>query len=325
MLQKLFILTIADISAVGPEVMTKWKESLLGELYSLTYAELSGDTGPSFLVRGRENVSFEARDELVAILRKQGGEGYSPETDWSEWVNTKLQELPGRYVQSTPVDQMAAYLLAIRSLPIKPTHVEARFNQTLGVSEYVLITSEQTKPGIFMQVAGVLAAMGLQVLEAQIMTLKDGTVWDVFSVYDSDYEGQPPAGRLEEVSQEIQEVVEGRQSVHQMVERRQRMAFGRPFPTGRHPTEVHIDHEVSDAFTVIDVFADDKQGLLFVIAKTLVYLDLSIHMARIGTRLDQVADVFYVTNLQGEKIISGEGCEHIQHTLHAAIEQFLAE
>ncbi|HBP86486.1 MAG TPA: [protein-PII] uridylyltransferase [Nitrospiraceae bacterium] len=325
MLQKLFILTIADISAVGPEVMTKWKESLLGELYSLTYAELSGDTGPSFLVRGRDNVSFEARDELVAILRKQGGEGYSPETDWSEWVNTKLQELPGRYVQSTPVDQMAAYLLAIRSLPIKPTHVEARFNQTLGVSEYVLITSEQTKPGIFMQVAGVLAAMGLQVLEAQIMTLKDGTVWDVFSVYDSDYEGQPPAGRLEEVSQEIQEVVEGRQSVHQMVERRQRMAFGRPFPTGRHPTEVHIDHEVSDAFTVIDVFADDKQGLLFVIAKTLVYLDLSIHMARIGTRLDQVADVFYVTNLQGEKIISGEGCEHIQHTLHAAIEQFLAE
>ncbi len=92
-----------------------------------------------------------------------------------------------------------------------------------------------------MQVAGVLAAMGLQVLEAQIMTLKDGTVWDVFSVYDSDYEGPPSADRLEEVSQEIQQVVEGRQSVHQMVERRRRMAFGRPFPTGRHPTEVHID------------------------------------------------------------------------------------
>jgi [protein-PII] uridylyltransferase len=324
-LQKLFILTIADISAVGPEVMTKWKESLLGELYSLTYAELAGDTGPSYSGRGRENISLEARDELIAILREHRGEGHSPEPDWAEWVNAKFQQLPGRYIQSTSVDQMVAYLLAIRSLPVKPTHVEARFNKALGVSEYVLITHEQTKPGIFMQVTGVLAAMGLRVLEAQIMTLKDGTVWDVFSVYDPDYEGPPPASRLEEVSREIQQVVEGRQSVHQMVERRRRMAFGRPFPTGRHPTEVHIDHEVSDGYTVIDVFADDKQGLLFVIAKTLVHLDLSIHMARIGTRLDQVADVFYVTNSQGEKIISGEDCEHIQRTLHAAVDQFLAE
>jgi len=103
------------------------------------------------------------------------------------------------------------------------------------------------------------------------------------------------------------------------------MAFGRPFPTGRHPTEVHIDNEVSDAYTVIDVFADDKQGLLFVIARTLVSLDLSIHMARIGTKVDQVADVFYVTNSQGEKIPPGEGCDHIQRALQSAVDQFLAE
>jgi [protein-PII] uridylyltransferase len=322
-LQKMFILTIADISAVGPEVMTKWKEALLCELYSQTYAELVGGKGPS--ANGKENLQPAARDELIAILTRHRIEGDAHESDWSQWVNDRLQQLPARYIQSTPVDQMAAYLLAIRSLPLKPTHVEARFNQALGVSEYVLITHEQTKPGIFMQVTGVLAAMGLQVLEAQIMTLKDGTVWDVFSVYDPDYEGPPPASRLAEVSQEIQEVVEGRQSVHQLFERRRRMAFGRPFPTGRHPTEVHIDHEVSDTYTVIDVFADDKQGLLFVIARTLVSLDLSIHMARIGTRLDQVADVFYVTNSQGEKILPGEGCEHIQRALQTVVDQFLAE
>jgi [protein-PII] uridylyltransferase len=261
----------------------------------------------------------------MAVLKKHRIDEDTHEFDWSSWVNAHLQQLPERYVQSTPVDQMAAYLLAIHSLPTKPTHVEARFNQALGVSEYVLITKEQTKPGIFMQVTGVLAAMGLQVLEAQIMTLQNGTVWDIFSVYDSDYEGPPPESRLEEVSLEIQKVVEGRQSVHEMFERRRRMAFGRPFPTGRHPTEIHIDHEISDTFTVIDVFADDKQGLLFVIARTLVSLELSIHMARIGTRLDQVADVFYLTNLQGKKILPGEDCERIQHALHTAIDQFLAE
>ena len=76
---------------------------------------------------------------------------------------------------------------------------------------------------------------------------------------------------------------------------------------------------------MIDVFADDKQGLLFVIGRTLVSLDLSIHMARIGTKVDQVADVFYVTNSQGEKISSGEGCDHIQRALQSAVDQFLAE
>jgi len=324
-LQKMFILTIADISAVGPEVMTKWKESLLGELYSQTYTELVGNKGPSPSAIERENLQPGARDQLIAILKSHRFEGDVHASDWSQWVNDKLQQLPARYVQSTSVDQMAAYLLAIRSLPVKPIHVEARFNTALGVSEYVLITHEQTKPGIFMQVTGVLAAMGLQVLEAQIMTLQDGTVWDVFSVYDSDYEGPPSASRLEEVSQEIQEVVEGRKSVHQLFERRRRMAFGRPFPTGRHPTEVHIDHEVSDTYTVIDVFADDKQGLLFVIARKLVSLCLSIHMARIGTRLDQVADVFYVTNSQGEKINPGEDCEHIRRALQDAVDQFLVE
>ena len=322
-LQKMFILTIADISAVGPEVMTKWKEALLSELYSQAFTELVGEKSSS--VNGKENMKPAARDQLIAILERHPIEGDGRESDWAQWVNERLQELPARYVQSTPVDQMSAYLLAIRSLPVKPTHVEARFNQALGVSEYVLITHEQTKPGIFMQVTGVLAAMGLQVLEAQIMTLKDGTVWDVFSVYDPDYVGAPPASRLEEVSQEIQEVVEGRHSVHQLFERRRRMAFGRQFPTGRHPTEVHMDHEVSDTYTVMDVFADDKQGLLFVIARTLVDLDLSIHMARIGTRLDQVADVFYVTDSRGEKIPPGEGCDHIQRALQANVDQFLAE
>jgi [protein-PII] uridylyltransferase len=203
--------------------------------------------------------------------------------------------------------------------------VEARFNKVLGVAEYVLITHEQIKPGIFMHVTGVLAAMGLEVLKAQITTLQGGTVWDVFSVYDPDYEGPPPQSRLEEVSEMIRQVVEGKESVHQLFERRRRMAFGRPFPTGRHPTEIHIDHEVSDDFTVIDVFADDKQGLLFVIARTMVSLDLSIHMARIGTRLDQVADVFYVTNSNGEKIPPGERCEHIHRILQSAVDQFLTE
>src|SRR5207237_8656735 len=44
-LKKLYVLTAADISAVGPDVFTKWKETLLSELYLKTLAELAREEG----------------------------------------------------------------------------------------------------------------------------------------------------------------------------------------------------------------------------------------------------------------------------------------
>ncbi|MDH5426902.1 MAG: [protein-PII] uridylyltransferase [Nitrospirota bacterium] len=324
-LQKMFILTVADISAVGPEVMTKWKESLLGELYSRTYEALA--EGQSSNAKGSEQGILKpaARKSLLGEMAKKVGEDFQPDADWTSWVDRQLSQLPDWYLTSTPIEEMAAHLLAMRNVSSMPTHVEGRFNQELGVSEYVLITQTQAKPGLFMQVTGVLAAFGLEVLNAQIMTVGDGIVLDIFSVNDTDCEGSPSEFRFQEVAQEIQSVVQEEYSVEQVFERRRRLTFGRQFPSGRRPTEVLIDNEVSDSFTVIDVFADDKSGLLFLLGKTLVQLDLSIHMARIGTRLDQVVDVFYVTTSSGEKIQDAAHCKDIQLTIQKSVDAFLNE
>ena len=75
---------------------------------------------------------------------------------------------------------------------------------------------------------------------------------------------------------------------------------------------------------MIEVFADDKQGLLFVIARALVGLGLSIHSARIGTRLDQAADVFYVTDNNG-KIQDSQACNNIQEAIQKEVDVFLDE
>jgi [protein-PII] uridylyltransferase len=324
-LQKMFILTVADISAVGPEVMTKWKESLLGELYARTYESMVEGQEPTKTESEESLLNPAARKTLLEFIAIHGREIHEPDPDWSSWVDGQLSQLPDWYIASTPVEQIASHLLAMRNLSSRPTYVEGRFNVELGISEYVLITRAQARPGLMMQVTGVLAALGLEVLNAQIMTLDDGTVLDVFSVNDSNCDGQPSDYRLSEVSQEIQDVVAEESSVDQVFERRRRMTFGRQFPTGRRPTEVLIDNEVSDSYTVIDVFADDKPGLLFVLAKTLVQLDLSIHMARIGTRLDQVVDVFYVTTISGEKIQDATHCVQIQEAIQKIVNTFLDE
>ena len=56
----------------------------------------------------------------------------------------------------------------------------------------------------------------------------------------------------------------------------------------RQPTTVEIDNEVSEDYTVIDVFTRDRVGILFAIANALYHLGLSIHLAKITTNVDQV-------------------------------------
>jgi [protein-PII] uridylyltransferase len=114
-------------------------------------------------------------------------------------------------------------------------------------------------------------------------------------------------------------------TVEELAGQHQRLASARSVPATRMPTEVQIDNETSDRFTIIDVFADDRQGLLYVITRTIFELGLSVHGARISTRLDQVADVFYVSEADGKKIQDHGRLEAVRAALHDGIESFLKD
>jgi len=82
---------------------------------------------------------------------------------------------------------------------------------------------------------------------------------------------------------------------------------------------VEIDNSTADRATIVEVFADDRPGLLYSIAKTLFELDLSIRSAKISTSLDQVADAFYVTDKGGAKVTDVARLESIKKRLLEAI------
>ena len=146
---------------------------------------------------------------------------------------------------------------------------------------------------------------------------------DTFLVKDPDFSGEPTPARLEKVGKAIVSVLKAEFSIEAFMEQNQRVLFRSQMPIRQHRTEVKIDNETSDQFTVIDVFADDKQGLLHEIAKTLYDLGLSVHSAKIGTRLDQVVDVFHVTERNGNKVEDARTCELIQATLQEKVDRFL--
>ncbi|MBL8072160.1 MAG: [protein-PII] uridylyltransferase, partial [Nitrospira sp.] len=313
-LRKLLALTAADIAAVGPDVLTKWKESLLIELYLRAMQEVSGE---------RETADEPQRLARIAddVASQQGADRDLPSD--RTWIRSELEQFPLRYVYGTSPRRIAAHLGAIRRLQAGGVVVETEFNAPLGTCEYAVMAHDDLIPGLFSKIAGVMAAGGLQILDAQIVTRKDGIVVDTFQVADPDYQGAPPVERRESIGSTITEVLTGRQPIETVMRRGARLNMGRSLPAHRQPSEVRIDNETSDRFTILDVFADDRQGLLYIITNAIFQLGLSVHASRISTRLDQVADVFYVTGMDGKKVEEAGRLESIRASILNEIELFL--
>jgi [protein-PII] uridylyltransferase len=84
-------------------------------------------------------------------------------------------------------------------------------------------------------------------------------------------------------------------------------------------TVVNIDNEAADDFSIVEIFTDDRIGVLFAITHSLYQLGLSIHVAKISTNVDQVADVFYVTDRFGKKIQGPERVEEVRRHLFQSL------
>lgn len=89
--------------------------------------------------------------------------------------------------------------------------------------------------------------------------------------------------------------------------------------TPRVRTQVSIDNRASPRHTVIEILARDRPGLLFTIADALHRLGLSIAVAKINTEGMRVADVFYVSEVDGSKVAPGKRSVLVQDRLLTAL------
>jgi [protein-PII] uridylyltransferase len=312
-LKMLYVLTAADIAAVGPGVMTPWKETLLGELFSKTLLELTGDEETA----GETGTLPQKEHVRQALIQRLGAR--IP----TEWLNKQLDAWPERYLQALPVARIATHLEWVARLADMSVLVDANHEPSWGTTEYTVYTRDTLTPGIISKIAGVLASRGVQILDAQILTLADGVVVDAFRVLDQDFPEGPTPSRISDICNAISSVLMDRARVEDLLQEASRFGEGRQGVPLREPTVVQVDNDTSDRYTIIDVFADDRQGLLYVITRAIFDLDLSVHSSRISTKLDQVVDVFYVSDRAGAKVQDAGQCEIIRETIAKRIEEFL--
>ena len=86
------------------------------------------------------------------------------------------------------------------------------------------------------------------------------------------------------------------------------------------PVTVAVDNDASDFFTVIEVGAPDRIGLLYDITRTLADCELDVHLAKVATFTDRVVDAFYVRDDLGRKLHDPNGATALASAMRARLE-----
>jgi [protein-PII] uridylyltransferase len=190
-----------------------------------------------------------------------------------------------------------------------------------GYSEYTICAHDM--PGLFSRITGVMAANGINILGAQINTSKNGKVLDILQVNSPQGNLVTDPARWDKIEQDMRQVIHGEIQVSALVAKRRRPTMLTARPTPRFATKVDIDNDVSEEYTVIDILTHDKVGLLYLITSTLAGLGLYIGVSKISTKVDQVADVFYVRDIFGQKITAPDKLSEICSRLMTAIDEWV--
>ncbi len=312
MLQMLYVLTAADLGAVGPDVWDGWKTEVVTDLYHRTMQHLAGESPETTI------------DSLVEQRRAAVCQRLGPPSDRA-WFDRRLAALPTAYVLATSPEQVAADLRQLHDLDSAGVSVIGQYLPEMATVQFSVATSERITAGIFHKLTGALSSHGLQIRSAQIHTLSDGLVLDRFWVHDPDYAGEPPPQRLEEVKGSLIQSLLSRSGLPPSFRRTWRIGGERFLPVSGVPTRVNIDNSTSPQFTIIDIFTHDRTGLLYAITRTLFELGLSVGRAKIGTFLDQVVDVFYVTDRQNRKLHDEGRLDDIRRRLLEVVEGELVD
>jgi [protein-PII] uridylyltransferase len=300
-LRMLYLLTWADMRAVGPGVLTPWQAVVLHELYARTLAHLTGG-------RPERPSRAQLAGRLHALMKDEAP---------LQTVRAHLAMMSDRYLTTTSVQRMAEHVRMLARLDAVPVVTELFHHPDLGSSDLVVVTRDL--PGLFSLIAGTLAAHGVNIISAQIATRADGIAIDTFQVNDPLGEAITSPAHWERVLETLRGVLTGEQSVEAQLARRR--AGGRLAKGPEAPPKISIDDGLSDEFTVVEVKSPDRLGLLYLITRTLSAQGLDIASARIATEIDQAYDTFYVHDGKGGKLDDADTLERLRLALEQALAQ----
>jgi [protein-PII] uridylyltransferase len=228
-----------------------------------------------------------------------------------EGLDAFLARMPAGYLLAQTSDQVAAHLRLLHGAADGP--VRTRWTRAVdGVHDELTLIAED-RPGLLWRVCGVFALHGVSILEARVYTDRDGTAIDVFRLDDS-FEPAIGEDKRSRIERDVAAVLEGRLSLGYRLARKLRSY--RDLERGPSvASSVSVDNAASERYTLVEVRARDRLGLLYSIARAMSDLQLDIHLAKLATRGSEAIDVFYVRDAHGRKATDPDFAREVERAI----------
>ena len=299
-LDLLTVLTVCDIRGVGPNTWNNWKAVLIRRLYRETAQALEG--GLETVNRGKGDT--EARRALREAL-----------ADWdAKDLRRETQRHYEPYWQGLSTETHAVFAGLLRDIPDDAIRIDLKPDPDHDATRACFALADH--PGIFSRLAGALALVGANVVDARTYTSKDGYATAVFWIQD--VEGHPyETARLPRLRAMIDKMLKGEVVGREAMKDRDKIKKReRPF---QFPTSITFDNEGSEIYTIIEVDTRDRPALLYDLTRTLASNNIYIASAVIATYGAQVVDTFYVKDMFGLKLHSKPKRDALERRLREAI------
>jgi [protein-PII] uridylyltransferase len=299
-LDLLLLLTVCDIRGVGPGTWNNWKASLLRALYRQTRRVL--EDGMEAITR--EQRGADAKRNLREAL-----------TDWDarDLKHETTRHYPP-YWQGLHVTAHVVFARLLRDLHENDIGIDLAIDEDRDATRACFALADH--PGIFSRLAGALALVGANVVDARTYTSKDGFAPAAFWIQDG--AGHPfEADRLPRLRQMILKTLRGEIVPREAIKSRDKLKKReRAFKV---PTHITFDNDGSEVYTIIEVDTRDRPGLLYDLTRTLAASNVYIASAVIATYGEQVVDTFYVKDMFGLKFHSESKRASLEKKLRSAI------
>ncbi|ETX15178.1 PII uridylyl-transferase [Roseivivax halodurans JCM 10272] len=299
-LDLLLLLTVCDIRGVGPTTWNNWKAALLRALYRQTRRGLEN---------GMEDLNRENRGtEAVKLLRERL-------SGWDEAdLETEIERHYDPYWQGLHVTAHEVFARLLNGIETDEIRIDIHPDEDRDATRVCFALVDH--PGIFSRLAGALALVGADVVDARTYTTKDGFATAAFWIQDGD--GSPyEAERLPRLRDMIRKTLRGEVVAREAMKSKDKIKKReRAFKV---PTSITFDNDGSEIYTIIEVDTRDRPGLLYDLTRTLAAQNIYIASAVIATFGEQVVDSFYVKDMFGLKLHSSQKQKALEKKMRDAI------
>ncbi|MEJ2728410.1 MAG: HD domain-containing protein [Deltaproteobacteria bacterium] len=216
---------------------------------------------------------------------------------WNDWTATLLRDF---FLKTLNVQEKGE-LATARTLHANNTEFIWEIHREADANTRSVTICARDRPGLISRIAGVFTLNNIDILDVQAFTWRNNIALDIFKV------NPPPDPILEDekwsrAAADLEAALSDELDLAAALNKKMRAYRNAKAGLDKRPHRITVDNSSSSFFTIVEVFTYDFPGLLFSVTDALYRCDLNIWVAKIATKADQVVDVFYVRDVNGQKV-----------------------